>query len=215
MRNIIIALALVVFVLASCKKNQNNVSTEVTYSAPIISFAGGNIYYSIPIGGALPAISASAYDTVYKESDSVLLDQSSLDNTTPGLYIVTASAKNKYGMTSYASVYVAVTDINPAINLAGQYIRTSNSDTVQISKLANGLYQTSNVAGTTNVAYIVPAVFVQVDDTTIILPNQQTAQGALYGGNTGINMSPLDTTITYSIQGNPAYSTAVRQFLKL
>jgi len=215
MKRIIIFSALVLFVVAGCRKKQNDVSTEVTVSYPTISFAGGNVYFSIPLNGGLPNVSATAYDSFYKERDSVILDQSSLDNTQTGLYIVTASAKNKYGMTSYSSVYVAVTNINPVINLAGPYVRVSNNDTVHVSKLATGLYMTDNVAGTPNVAAQVPAFFVQTDDTTIILPLQQTPLGSLYGASMACHMSPLDTTYQYSIQGNPSFGTSVRTFLKL
>ncbi len=214
MKKVFIFAALVALAVTGCKKKQNDVSTEVSVSYPTITFAGGNVYFSIPIGGSLPSISATAFDTFYNERDSVLLDKSTLDNSTAGLYIVTASAKNKYGMTAYASVYVAVTNVNPLFNLGGNYIRTANNDTVHVTRLANGLYVTDNVAGTTNTAYIVPSYFVQLDDTTIILPEQQTPQGSLYGISAACHMSPLDTTYQYAIQGNPNFGTSVRTFLK-
>ena len=214
MRKIFLLAALAGVSLVGCKKKQNDVSTEVTVSFPLISFSGG-IYYSIPVGGSLPVIQASAVDTFYKENDSVVLDKSTLDNTTPGLYIVTASAKNKYGFTSYASVYVAVTNVNPEYNLGGTYIRISNSDTVHVTKLATGLYTNDNFAGTTNAAYIVPAYFVQADDTTLILPSQSTAVGTIYGTNGYISMVPSDTVFQYVTYPNPPYGTVLRQFLKL
>jgi hypothetical protein len=217
MRNIIIAVALVVIVFASCKKNQNTVSTEVTYSVPTIQFAGGNIFFSIPVNGALPVVSATAYDSFYQEHDSVIVDQSTLDNTTPGLYIVTASAKNRYGMIAYASVYVAVTNIPSAINLAGGYTRVSNGDSVLVMRLANGLYETNNVGGVlysaANAGFIIPAFFVQTDDTTIILPSQTTPLGALYGSMAACNLSPADTTFQYVVN-NSSFGTSLRIFLK-
>jgi len=217
MKKIFIFSALVFLAVTGCRKQPNSVSTEVSVSYPTISFAGGNIYFSIPVGGALPNVSATAYDSFYQERDSVLIDKSSLDNTTPGLYIVTASSKNKYGMTAYASIYVAVTNIPSVINLGGRYARTSNNDTVHVTKLATGLYVTDNVGGVlaSNPAFILPAYFVQVDDTTIILPNQQTAQGAIFGTMAACNMSPLDTTYQYVVNPNPPFGSSLRVFLKL
>jgi len=63
MRKILLLAVLAAVSFASCKKTVNDVSTEVTVSYPIISFAGGNVYYSIPVGGALPTIQATAQDT--------------------------------------------------------------------------------------------------------------------------------------------------------
>jgi hypothetical protein len=121
-------------------------------------------------------------------------------------------------MTSTAAVYVAVTNIDPAINLAGTYKRTSNNVLVHVSRLANGLYQTDNVGGVdasvaTNAPYVFPAVFVQTNDTTIILPSQNTAQGTLYGTNAGIIMAPADTAYHYVVN-NAAFGTSTRTFVK-
>ena len=217
MKKIIIFSALAVLVIAGCTKTRNTVSTTVTRSTPTISFSGGS-YYSIPVGGSLPSISATAYDTFYAQSAPVAIDASTLDNTTPGLYIVSASSTNKYGMTGYANVYVAVTNIDPAINLAGKYARTSNGVVVNVSRLANGLYRTDNVGGVdasvaTNAPYVIPAVFVQVDDTTIIVPPQVTAQGNLYGSNAGIIMAPADTAYHYVVI-NTAFGPSTRTFVK-
>ena len=206
--------ALVAFVAVGCKKKVNSVSTEVTVSYPTISFAGGNVYFSIPVGGGLPAISATAYDSFYKEVDNVVLDQSTLDNTTPGLYIVSATAQNKYGFTGTANVYVAVTNINSAINLAGTYARIDNSSNylVTVSKLANGLYMSSNMTG--NPAAVDPGVFVQTDDTTIIVPSQVTPGGTLYGTNAKVSMAVADTTYRYILGPSSNFSQSTRIFQK-
>jgi len=217
MKKLIILSVVAALGFAACKKTPASVSTEVTQSFPTITFPGG-IYYSIGVGGTLPTISATAYDSFYNEVDPVILDQSQLDANTPGLYVVSATSKNKYGFTSYASVYVAVTNIDPLINLTGTYERTSNSVLVHVSKLANGLYLTDNVGGVdpsvpTNASFILPAVFVQTDDTTIILPPQLTAQGTLYGSNASIIMAPADTAYSYKVI-NGAFGTSLRTFVK-
>ena len=217
MKKILIAAVFAVIGFSACKKRTADVSTLYTYSVPTIIISGDQ-YYSIPVGGALPSITATAYDSFYHESYSVLLDQSTVDNTTPGLYVVTATAKNKYGMASSKSVYLAVTDISAAINLAGTYERTSNGVAVNVYRLANGLYMTDNVGGVANTpanaSFILPAFFVQTTETEIKLPAQPTAQGILYGTEAAVNMAPADTTFEYAIQ-NAAFGTAVRTFKKI
>lgn len=200
---------------ASCQRNPNNVSQLVTYSTPLITINGSQ-YYSIKVGGALPSISATAYDTFYKESYPVVIDQSTLDNTTPGLYIVYIKSTNKYGMIGSSAVYVAVTDVDPSINLAGQYARTSNGVIVNVTKLATGLYMTDNVGGvpSSSPGAITPAFFVQTSNTMIDLPLQETSLGSLYGVSDSLNMTPADTFYQYAINGNSTFGTAVRKFVK-
>ena len=108
MKKIVIVFVLAVIATVGCKKKDNTVSMVVTASTPIVTITGPQ-YFSIPVGGSLPTIAATAYDTFYRQTLPVVIDQGGLDNTTPGLYSVTASAKNKYGYIGSASVYVAVT----------------------------------------------------------------------------------------------------------
>ncbi|MBC7552789.1 MAG: hypothetical protein H7257_02295 [Taibaiella sp.] len=205
---------LAVMAFTACKKKENTVSTLVTASAPTISISGSS-YYSIPVGGALPSISATSYDSFYKQSYPVVVDQSTLDNTTPGLYVVNITAKNKYGMVGSTGIYVAVTNISPAIHLEGIYQRLSNLQQVNVTRRANGLYEIDNVGGVPPPSSsIVPALFVQVDDTTMSFPLQSTSQGSISGFNTGISMMPSDTTFQYQIEG-PFNRNAVRVFQKL
>ncbi len=213
MRKLLVIPFLAVIAFTACKKKVNTVSTLVTYSAPTITVNGAQ-YYSIKVGGALPSVAATAYDSFYRESYPVVIDQSTLDNTTPGLYIVNITAKNKYGMVGSAGIYVAVTDINPAINLAGEYKRVSNSQSVFLTKLANGLYVTDNVGGVIPPSSaIVPAYLVQVDDTTMSFPMQTTSQGDIYGNNPSVSMVIADTTFTYQIIGGP-FAPSIRVFQK-
>ncbi len=213
MRKILLLAVLAAVSFASCKKTVNDVSTEVTVSFPIISFGGASPYYSIPVGGSLPAIQATAQDTFYKEYDSVLIDKSTLDNTTPGLYIVTASARNKYGFTSYASIYVAVTNVNSSYNYGGKWYRALTNDTVTVTKLGTGLYHTNDLLGNPNA--IVPAYFVQLDDTTLSIPSQDGGSfGSISGDKAKIYATPMDTTMQYIVVGT-GIGTSVRRFVKL
>lgn len=204
---------LAVMAFTACRKKENTVSTLVTYSTPTIVVTGQQ-YYSIPVGGSLPTISASSYDSFYKESYPVVIDQSTLDNTTPGLYIVSISAKNKYGMVGTKGVYIAVTNIDPAINLAGDYFRVSNLQTVSVTKLATGLYQTDNIGGVVPPsAAVLPAFFVQTDDTTIVVPTQASSLGDIYADNASVHMAVGDTSYQYVVR-NPSFGTATRVFQK-
>ncbi|NCX96297.1 MAG: hypothetical protein EBX41_07780 [Chitinophagia bacterium] len=218
MKKLIIASAALLLLYAACKKKDDNVSILATVSYPIITFSGSQ-YYTIPVGGSLPDISATAYDTFYKQTCEVVIDKSTLDNTKPGLNIVYASAKNAYGMKSTKAVYVAVTNISPLSNLAGQYYRLSNNDTVNVTKLSTGLYRTDNVGGvlysTSNAQFIIPAYFIQIDDSTIDLPMQETPLGSLYGADDSLSTAVGDTVYQYSIQGNDYFSKTIRQFKKL
>lgn len=205
-------LALMAF--SACKKKENTVSTLVTYSTPTIVVTGSQ-YYSIHVGGSLPTVSASSYDSFYQESYPVVVDQSTLDNTKPGLYVVNITAKNKYGMKSSKGIYVAVTDVDPTLNLAGDYIRLSNLQPVTVTRLAQGLYMIDNVGGVIPPSSaIVPAIFVQVDDSTMSFPAQNTDAGEVMGVGASINMA--DSTFRYKIGGgNSAFNpNAVRVFQK-
>ena len=215
MKKLLVIPFLAVMLFTACKKKDGTVSQLVTYSTPTVTITGAQ-YYSIPVNGALPTISATAYDSFYKTAYPVVIDKSTLDNTTPGLYVVYATAKNKYGMVGSVGVYVAVTDISSAIHLEGAYKRVSNGIDVNLTRRANGLYETDNSGGVnpaTSAAYVINTLFVQVDDTTMSFPTQMTTQGAVYGTNTRIDMIPADTTYRYSLN-NSAYSTTQRVFLK-
>ena len=217
MKKILLVSVLAALAYVGCKKKESTVSMTVTASFPVVTITGTQ-YFSIPVGGSLPTVNAVAYDTFYRDSLPVVIDQAGLDNTTPGLYIVTASAKNKYGYVGSASVYVAVTNISPLINLAGQYIRLSNNDTVHVSKMATGLYLTDNVGGVlaTSPTAILPGYFVQTDMTTILLPSQPSGGNTLSGINGACSLVPADTTYQYVIVSpSSIFAQSTRVFKKI
>ena len=193
-------------------------SNLVTYSVPTITISGDE-YYSIPVGGALPNITATAYDSFYKERYDVVIDQSTLDNTKPGLNIIYIKAKNKQGMVGTKAVYIAVTDIDESYDLSGTYARSSNGQEVHVTKLARGLYVTDNVGGVLNVpgneTFIVPAYFVQIDASSIELPAQETALGTITGANEALTIGSGTVTYKYVIKGNPYFAESTRTFNKI
>ncbi|MBL7755353.1 MAG: hypothetical protein HWD58_07910 [Bacteroidota bacterium] len=208
----IIGLVALVLFAMSCTRKKNEVSSVVEASWPTITLTGSQ-YYSIPVGGTLPTVSATAYDSLLKESYSTELDASGLDNSTPGLYIVPVKAKNKNGYISSKSVLIAVTDIDTSANLSGEYVRTATGVSLMVNKLANGLYETDNLfgAGTTAETY---AYFAQIDDSTIVIPDQETNAGFLSVSDVFLTQLPGDTSYGYKIVSNMTSNRTLRIFQK-
>ncbi|GAA4463899.1 hypothetical protein GCM10023093_13240 [Nemorincola caseinilytica] len=214
MKKIFAISVLAALAIAGCKKKQGSVSELHNYSTPTITLADG-YYYSIPVNGLLPVIPATAYDSFYHADAVVVFDQSMLDVTKPGVYPVIATARNQYGMGNSDTLYVAVTDIDPTIDLAGTYLRVSTDDTVKVTRLANGLYRTSDVAGNgpADVTHVVPAMFVQTSTTSLVMPVQESKFGTFYATNGVVSMTP-DVTYQYILHNN-AFAPVTRTFRKL
>lgn len=202
MKKILLFAVLLTMVIASCKKKITNPSITVTVSFPTINFTSGTSYYSIPVGGALPAGIATAYDSFYKENLSVVLIDSGVNNLVPGIYTAVATATSKYGYVKDTTYYVAVTSFTGSLNLSGNWYQIpllsggdSTATTVQL--LANGFYSTSNVIGAntfTDAANVLSALFVVTSDTTILF-------GAPLNDTVGVLNTTRhilgDTTMTY------------------
>ncbi len=219
MKKIIILSLLMAVGFASCKKTPNDPSVTVTVAYPTITVTGAQ-YYSIPVNGTLPSISATAYDSFYNESVPVILDLSTLDATTPGLYAVTASAANKYGFVSNKTVYVGVTNEPASLDISGTYVRSGVATKVAyITKVATGMFLTSNVGGVdtvTQAASIVPAVFVVTSDSTIDFGTQLTNAGTLTASSESLMLvgsGASGTTLNYAISLS-GFGTSVRTFVK-
>ena len=200
--------------IAGCKKNDAVPTTGVfTVSYPTITVVG-NPYYSIKVNDPLPTITATAYDSFYQVSTPVILNTSSLDNTKPGLYTVDMTSKNKYGMTSYASVFVAVTNVSDSLDISGSYLRGTNPATV--TKLARGMFLTSNVGGdnlVTQASSVIPAVFAVTSDSTLDFGTQLTSAGTLTVNSATLSLIPADTTMSYSVILT-GFGTQIRTFVK-
>lgn len=202
--------------LAACRKSRDEVVSQIeTESYPTITFTGSQ-YYSINTGGSLPSVSATAYDSVIGESYPVsITGTEALDNTTPGLYIVNATAKNKFGYITNEAVYVAVTDIADAVNLAGEYTRVSNSAPVTVTRLARGLYLSNNISGAIPVTAGSPGLFVQINDTLIDVPLQPSeAFGEFEAISETLQMQPGDTAYSYILSPANIFAQNVRVFKK-
>ncbi len=216
MRRIIVLSFIAALAIAGCKKQTGNVSVVKTASYPIISIAGPR-FVSIPVGGMFTPSNAYAEDTFYKEKPTVVTDLGSLDNTKPGLYTVVYSAKNSNGFVGTAVVYVAVTNISDSFDLSGYYFRLSDPNRVAfVTKLARGLFMTSNVGGVdtgdASTGAVVGAVFASLDTATIDFGSQPTSEGTLTASSASVSYP--DTTISYIINLNGFSNTTMRSFVK-
>ena len=227
MRKILSLAVLVAIAIASCKKNTSTVSVAYTPSFPVVKITS-DTFFTILVEGALPnSVTASAYDTFYKKSlDSlVVIDYSAVDVTTPGLYVITASAKNRIGYIGYAYAYVAVVpSITTLFNFTGRYMQLTNGDTVYVnSKLDHngsiipGFYNIDNVAGVhssyDSVNYITPAFFAQLTNTQIVVPTQHTFLGQLNAINGSCIVASADTAFQYQVI-NKNFGASMRVFKK-
>lgn len=219
MKKILMLSVFAAMAFSACKKKEAPVSSLYTYSVPTITIEGAQ-YYSITVGGALPTVTATAYDSFYHEPYQVLLDQSKVDNTTPGLYAITATSRNKYGMQGIKSVYVAVTDIDDAVDITGWYVRLANPNrAAHVTKVARGMFMTDNVGGVdtsdASTGASVPAIFAITSPTTIDFGTQVTSDGATLSAEDGtIDMTTPATTFSYILHLDGFSATAVRTFVK-
>lgn len=202
--NILIILS--ILSITSCKKDKDKVVSKVVeVSYPTINYTGEEVY-SIKLGDPSPNISATAYDSLLHESCEVAFDANAVDNTTPGLYIAPIVAKNSNGYTSELNVLVAVTDIDPSIDLSGDYTMEWDGASVNITKVANGLYLCDDVAGANAVLppLIFKGYFCQTSITSIDFPDQNVfgfPYGPLSIYDATVNMTDDTTTIQWTIDG--------------
>ncbi len=215
MKKIFVLSVVAALAVASCKKHENTVSELRNYSTPTIILQDG-MYYSIPVGGILPTIKATAYDSFYHEDATVVFDQSKMDVTIPGIYSVYATAKNKYGMANTDTLFVAVTDITN-VDIAGRYVQVATSDTMTLTRLANGFYHTSDAVGVglSDTANVLPAMFVQTSATSLVMPMQYSKKFGSFSATNGVvNLSSSDTTYSYNLQ-NASFPATTRTFRRL
>ncbi|RYE57939.1 MAG: hypothetical protein EOP48_04720 [Sphingobacteriales bacterium] len=195
----------------SCKKDYDKVSQVVDVSAPTISFTGSK-FYSIKVNDPAPAIEATAYDSILNEAYPVDYDPTVIDVTTPGLYVVPMTSKNKNGYVGSDVVYVAVTDIPESIDLSGTYIRVGNDEPMHVTKIANGLYETDDVGGAPTLE--ITGYFAQLNLTDLDFPEQPTEAGNLSAVNATVTaVDGADTTISWAVR-NGFFGTAQRTFVK-
>ncbi|MDB5282058.1 MAG: hypothetical protein JWO06_1133, partial [Bacteroidota bacterium] len=154
---------------------------------------------------------ATWVDTATGESGTVK-STTTVTTDADGLFVITYTATNKYGLKASITRDVAVTGISASFDISGIYQRTAGApdDTAHITKLGRGLFQTDNVGG--NVYHDV-GVFLIETDSSILIPDQNlSVSGAASFTNATINYTP-PITISYGVL-NPGYGTQTRTFIK-
>jgi len=222
MKKILLALVLGAVAYTGCKKKEGIVSQIVTVSIPVITF-NSDQYVSLHVGDPLPTVVAVAYDTFYRDSLPVLIDYAGVDNTTPGLYVIKASAKNRNGHIGVNQVYIAVTEVSDLMDLTDWYMRLGDPlRSSYVSKVARGLYMTSNAGGvdTTDgdTGPVVRAFFAVTSDTTLAFGTQQVLDGGVWRSLSDIGTGELllaapDTVLNYAINES-SFGTQIRSFVK-
>ncbi len=212
--------ALLLISVAACKKiTTDKVSETDEVSAPIITLNGPQ-YVSIAVGGTYTDQGATATDKKYKIVGTVSFDASGVDASTPGLYPVVYKAKNDKGFETITTRFVAVTNVLATENVGGLYRRTGTNGPMNVSLVTRGIYKTDNaggvaLAGTNPVAanpsFLFDTYFVQIDDSTLLVPAQPWIAGELYCSSSKLRKMPTDTTIEWIVR-NASFGTALRTF---
>lgn len=213
MKKLIIPIILAGFLFTACKKETKDVSNVVTVSYPTIMLNGAQII-SQPIGtGAYTDPGAIGTDDLTGATTSLTPVINDVDLTTPGFYAVKYTTKNSNGYITSSTRLVLVTPVDSTVDLSGTYARTSNGQTVTVTKRGTGLYTTDNVGGVAgSPGYIFDIYFGQVSDTTIEVPPQANPLGGdvyCIGGTLNTN-SPI--TYSYIVKGS-GFGTSRRTFV--
>ncbi|MEO7960291.1 MAG: DUF5011 domain-containing protein [Ginsengibacter sp.] len=148
--------------------------SNVTYY-PTFTLAGDPVM-SLVAGGSFtdPGATADAGGT-----DVPVTATGSVDASQAGLYVLNYSATNADGFSAAASRIVVVLPEaeKPGVDLSGTYDAVSASTgTAQISKVAPGVYYTTNCW---NGATVIPVYFICTDGKVITIPIQVTGFGSI------------------------------------
>jgi hypothetical protein len=212
MKKMILCLMVVTTILTSCKKTKD-VSKVYDANASKIELIGPKIY--APPAGSTTYTDPGATFTDDDGSKVTLNTPLSLpDLTTPGFYSVSYRTTSKYGYIRSATRLVLVSNVDPAVDLSGTYVRPGQGTAI-ITKLGPGLYKTNNVGGVLNrPEFIFDVYFGQVNATDLVVPTQPNPLGGdLYCNQTSLSQTGTKYTIKWAVQGT-LFGTAVRTFVQ-
>lgn len=212
--------ALLIISVAACKKiTTDKVSETLEVSAPIIKLNGSQ-YVSIAVGGTYADQGATATDKLYTIVGSVSFDASGVNASKPGLYPVVYRAINNKGFESVKTRFVAVTNVLATENVSGLYRRSGTNGPMNVSLVTRGIYKTDNVGGvalagsnpvTANPSFLFDTYFVQIDDSTLLVPSQPWIAGDLSCSSPKLRKMATDTTIEWVVR-NSSFGTVLRVF---
>ncbi len=198
-------------ILASCKKETKDVSKVYDAFASKLELIGDPIY--APPAGTTSYVDPGATFTDDDGSQVKLTTPISLpDLTKPGFYSVTFKATSIHGYVRSATRLVLVSNVDPAVDLSGTYVRTGNGTAI-ITKLGPGLYKTNNVGGVKDrPEFIFDIYFGQVNATDLVVPTQANPLGGdLHCETTSLSKSGGKYVIKWAVMGS-GFGTQLRTF---
>lgn len=168
-----------VAIISSCTKdpiisNSKNVGiSRITYYANITVTGGPSISIVQNTAFTDPGVKAEAGG-----QDIPVITTGAVDATQVGIYALNYSAVNSDGYSSSASrtVYVIPSAEVPGVDLSGEYMTTGGTPNATITKVAPGVYFTTNCWGNGSAA-IISAYFFCPDGATPIIPLQTSPGG--------------------------------------
>ncbi|MGH2565001.1 MAG: DUF5011 domain-containing protein [Ginsengibacter sp.] len=166
-------------VLSSCEKdpiinNDKHVGiSRITYY-PTFDVTGG-AFVSIVAGTPFtdPGIKATAGG-----AEVPVTTTGTVDVNTPGIYVLNYSASNADGYSAAATrtVFVIPSAEVPGTDISGNYMTTGSTPNATVTKVAAGVYFTTNCWGNGSAA-IIPAYFFCTDGAVVSIPYQNGPAG--------------------------------------
>lgn len=201
-----------ILVFSGCKKKE---STTLVVKVPKFELIGPTAF-STPAGPGAYTDAGVKYTDENGEVSIINTPTSgSVDLSTSGFYSLSYEKKTEHGYNLKASRLILVTPVSPSDDHSGVYSRTSNGQTVNVTKIGTGLYTTDNVGGVANNAYIFDVYFGLVNDTTIVVPSQPNVVGGgeLTCTNGKLNVTGATTKFSWVVVG-AGFAPSTRTFVK-
>ncbi|NLR79385.1 immunoglobulin-like domain-containing protein [Chitinophaga eiseniae] len=203
-------------VFTACTKKSENVFTQtVTPIYPVITMKGGpNVI--VPIGGTYTDQGATSFDSAANTTTNISPVSNNVDPATGGVYTVNFHAVNSYGYQSNAIRHVLVSNYaNAADDISGEYTRLSNGQTVNVTKVATGLYTIDNVGGVKgDPNFVFPYYIGFLDMNTFVGTEQGTPIGPLSLKNPVIIRGPGTSITLKYVVINDHFGTSTRTFVR-
>lgn len=207
--------ALLLLLVTGCKKEDQYPSKTVKVTYPAINLKGDQVVI-LHTGDSYSDAGATLVDDITGASSDIEAIDNPVDPSTPGVYMVTFTAKNANGFETVKQRPVVVTDIDDSWDLTGVYARTANGVEVNVTKIGRGVYIIDNVGGVaaSSPQFIFPVYMAQLDDATIEVPAQYIDDGTVLDCvDETLTAQPGDTSFSYIVD-NPSFGTSTRTFVK-
>ncbi len=191
----------------SCKKKHDTVS--VVKTVPTVTIVGDQ-FISLHVGDPYTEAGATFVGENGQAVNITPDSGATVDVSTPGLYVLPYTRTTESQFDAGAYRYVVVTDIDNSYDLSGDYLREATGVVTEVDKLARGLYVSSNFGGSASLPITV--YFAQLDDTTLVAPDQPTTDGITSAEDFTITYG-ADTSMSYRVI-SASFGTGIRTFVK-